>query len=134
MLCTFLMDEFVVRQRPVFLNLFQIRFPLTAIVSIVHRMSGMLIFLFIPCILAVLQMSIESQESFNNLQLILNNILFKVSMLTVLAAFVYHTIAGFRHVIMDFGFADSKRAARISSILVLIFSALIIMYLGVRIW
>lgn len=134
MLYDFLRDELVVQQRPVFLNLFQIRFPLTAIVSIIHRVSGILLFLFIPLILSILQMSLISLESFDHLQEIFSHPFAKISILLVLSAVVYHTIAGFRHIIMDFGIGDSKRTAKISSTIVIILSVLIITWLGIRIW
>jgi succinate dehydrogenase / fumarate reductase cytochrome b subunit len=123
-----------VQQRPVFLNLFQIRFPLTAIVSIMHRISGILMFLFIPFMLSILQMSLVSQNSFDELSLTFNHPLIKISILLILSATIYHTLAGLRHIIMDLGFGDSRALAKISSILVLTLAILTILWLGIRLW
>jgi succinate dehydrogenase / fumarate reductase cytochrome b subunit len=123
-----------VQQRPVFLNLFQIRFPLTAIVSIMHRISGILMFLFIPFMLSILQMSLVSQNSFDELRLTFNHPLIKISILLILSATIYHTLAGLRHIIMDLGFGDSRALAKISSILVLTLAILTILWLGIRLW
>jgi succinate dehydrogenase / fumarate reductase cytochrome b subunit len=79
-------------------------------------------------------MSLISLESFDHLQEIFSHPFAKISILLVLSAVVYHTIAGFRHIIMDFGIGDSKRTAKISSTIVIILSVLIITWLGIRIW
>ena len=122
------------QHRPVFLNLFQIRFPLTAIVSILHRISGVLVFLFIPAILFVFQKSLASQESFVDTKKMFGQLSIKIIIFITLAALVYHIIAGLRHIVMDLGFADSKKAGKIGSIFVLLFSTLIISLLGIRLW
>lgn len=122
------------QRRPVFLNLFHIRFPLTAIVSILHRVSGVLVFLFIPAILYVWQQSLFSEASFIDIKNTFNHLAVKAIIFITLAALIYHIIAGIRHIIMDFGFADSRKAGKIGSMLVMIFSMLIIIMLGIRLW
>ena len=106
--------------RPIFLNLFQIRFPVTAIVSILHRITGVLAFLALPFVLWTWQQSLLSQASWNKLAFVLhNNILAKLSASALLIAVIYHVIAGVRHVIMDCHIGDSYCAARCSAWLTL---------------
>jgi len=113
-----------VRDKPINLNLFTLAFPVTAIASILHRMSGLLLFLLIPIFLGLLQTIIFLPEFFSELRI---NKLFLIIMLSILA---YHLLAGVRHLLMDCGFGESKRVARISAYIVIALSAVIILLMG----
>jgi succinate dehydrogenase / fumarate reductase cytochrome b subunit len=130
----FFRDELVVQQKPMFLNLFQLRFPITAIVSILHRISGVLMFLFIPGMLWLLHMSVDSLVSFDKIQTMLAQPIAKVLLLSMLLPIIYHIIAGMRHIIMDVGFFESKRAARASSKVVFLLSIAALVGVGIQIW
>ena len=59
----------VTKQRPVYLNLVRIRLPLPGIVSILHRISGaVLFFVGLPLLLVALQRSLGSPEAFHGLR------------------------------------------------------------------
>ena len=124
----------IVKAKPIHLNLFVISFPITAISSICHRISGIWIFICLPFLLMILQESLASLESFSNIINNFNNIFYKLFFLSFLFACVYHAIAGIRHIIMDFGFFESKNESKITSWIVIITSAVLFFVLGVYIW
>lgn len=120
--------------RPVYLNLWRIKFPMPAIVSILHRISGVVIFLGLPFLLYLLNKSLISQESFDHLAKQMSNPGMKWLLWIILSAFVGHFLAGIRHLVMDTGFGESLRGGRISAFLVFILSLMIIIGLGIWIW
>ncbi len=122
------------KKRPVFLNLFAIQFPITAIVSILHRASGVLLFLFIPCLLSVLASSLASEADFNALRDTFSQPLAKLLLWLFLAALSYHIIAGIRHLLMDMDIGDSLQAGRWGARIVLALSVIVILLIGVGLW
>jgi succinate dehydrogenase / fumarate reductase cytochrome b subunit len=122
------------KSRPVNLNLFTIRFPVTAIISILHRLSGVIMFLFIGLLLYALNQSLKSPDSFGQLQVLLTYPLSRFIIWVFLSSLLLHIFAGLRHIVMDFGFAEEKTNARISAYSVIILSILFILALGVRLW
>lgn len=122
------------KQRPVNLNLFTIHFPIPAIVSILHRISGFILFLCIPLFLWMLQSSLTSINQFSDLQDILGNIWVKLILWGMMAALLLHLIAGIRHLLMDLGFGESLKAGRFSAWLVVILSIILTLVAGVWLW
>lgn len=122
------------KKKPVNLNLMTIRFPITAIVSILHRISGVILFLVIPGLLAILSLSLRSQYDFNNLVITLQAPSVKFVTFLILAALVYHLIAGIRHLIMDLGFGEEKQSGKIGARIVLVISVVIIAVIGAWLW
>jgi succinate dehydrogenase / fumarate reductase cytochrome b subunit len=121
-----------VRDRPVNLNLFTIKFPITAIVSILHRISGVILFLLIPFFLALLQNSLYVPETFETINLqITDSVFTKVGLWIGLSALFYHLLAGIRHLCMDVGFGEQIIIARASSYLVFILAFAISIALGI---
>jgi succinate dehydrogenase / fumarate reductase, cytochrome b subunit len=120
-----------VSKRPVFLNLFQIYFPVTAIASIAHRVSGFLLFLLIPFFLFGLSQSLQSAEHFDRLFSMAAHPACKLFLLLSFWAFIYHFCAGVRHVIMDFGYAETLKCARWTSWIVFILSFGLTFALGI---
>jgi succinate dehydrogenase / fumarate reductase cytochrome b subunit len=123
-----------VKARPMHLNLFVMRFPITAISSIGHRISGIWIFICLPFLLLMLQESLANLESFSNISNKFNNIYYKLFLLSFLIASIYHAIAGIRHIIMDLGFMESKNESKITSWIVIISSIIIFLFLGFYLW
>jgi succinate dehydrogenase / fumarate reductase cytochrome b subunit len=124
----------IVKARPMHLNLFVIRFPITAISSICHRISGIWIFICLPFVLLMLQESLANVESFADISNKFNIIYYKLFFFSFLIASIYHAIAGIRHIIMDFGFFESKNDSKVTSWIVIISSIIISLLLGVYIW
>jgi len=124
----------IVKARPIHLNLFVMRFPITAISSICHRISGIWIFICLPFILLMLQESLANAESFADISNKFNIIYYKLFFFSFLIASIYHAIAGIRHIIMDFGFFESKNHSKISSWVVIISSIIVNLIMGVYLW
>lgn len=121
-----------VKSKHVYLNLFLIDFPVTAITSIIHRVTGVILFIFIPFILYFFYLSIESSSSFIIAKSILSNFYVFFALKIFFISFIYHTINGIKHMIMDLGFFESKDGSRLFSIIslliILIFSVLSLFY------
>lgn len=120
--------------RPVFLNLIQIRLPITAFISILHRVSGVILFLLIPAQLYILQRLLTSKEQYNNFMDLFAAWPVKSFFWILSMAVVYHTMAGIRHLIMDTGRLDSLGSAKISSVVLLLVMSLFGLYLGYKLW
>ncbi len=122
------------KKRPVNLNFFTIRFPVTAWVSIAHRLSGVAVFLLIPVLLTMLQRSLTSEESFWTLKSSLHAPMVMGGIWILLAALVYHFIAGVRHLCMDVHIGDSKRGGRVGAWIVIVISLLLFAGIGYYLW
>jgi len=119
-----------VNKRPVNLDLTTIRLPLTAVLSIMHRISGVIIFLGMPILLWMFGQSLSSEADFLYLQDLLDNLFFKLVFLGILAALSYHIIAGIKHLFMDQGIGESATSAKIAARLVILFTVIAFIFLG----
>jgi len=109
-------------KKPKNLNLFTIRFPIPAIVSIMHRMSGVIIFLLMPFITIGFSISLMSSNGFANVISIFD--LWPVKILSALLVWgiFHHFIAGCRHLLLDMQIGNDLIIARLTSKTVLILS------------
>ena len=115
------------KKRPVNLDLGTIALPITSYVSILHRVSGVIMFFAVAVLLWLLESSLASEASFNELSNLFNNPLCQIIVWGTLAALAYHSVAGMRHMIMDFGVGeDSFYAGRLSAWAALALAALVI--------
>ena len=96
--------------RPKNLNLFKIRMPVTAVVSILHRVSGIVLFLSIPYVVWLLSQSITSQAGFNYVLNVFSSDYGKLINVILLWAIVHHFFAGIRFLLLDIDFAISREA------------------------
>jgi succinate dehydrogenase / fumarate reductase cytochrome b subunit len=129
------MPEVTVRkQRPKFLALNEIRLPLPGIVSILHRISGAGLFLFLPFLLFLLDRSLGSPESFATFSAIVDNFLVKLILLGLLWAYLHHFCAGIRFLLLDLHVGGDLQPARNSARLVLIVSLALTVLIGVKLW
>lgn len=117
--------------RPVYLNLFRIRQPLPAIVSFLHRLSGVFLFLSIPLLLIVFEASLAGPDTF---VATLSHPLVKFALFMLLAAYFYHFFAGLRFLLLDLGWGVALAPARRASRAVLIAAALCAIFLGAWLW
>ncbi|MBT3851028.1 MAG: succinate dehydrogenase, cytochrome b556 subunit [Gammaproteobacteria bacterium] len=90
--------------KPVYINLFKIQLPLSALLSITHRVSGMLIFfLVLPASAYILNILLDSQLSYDLfIESYQSSTLLRTFVLFNILIFQYHIIAGLRHMLMDF--------------------------------
>jgi succinate dehydrogenase / fumarate reductase, cytochrome b subunit len=121
-------------QRPKNLNLFTIRMPLPAIVSILHRISGILLFLLIPIMIWGLNLSLKSSQDFDNVHQFLTTPILKFIIWFCLAGFLYHLVAGIRHLLMDINIGIELKSGRLSALLTLIVAASLIILTGIWLW
>jgi succinate dehydrogenase / fumarate reductase cytochrome b subunit len=109
------MQKKSLKNRPKNLNLFTIRLPINAVVSILHRASGVGLFLCLPFILLALQVLVDSQESYSALISWLNTWFVKLMLIGLAWAFFHHFFAGIRHLLQDIHWMTSLNNARLSS-------------------
>jgi succinate dehydrogenase / fumarate reductase cytochrome b subunit len=124
----------VTDKRPVNLDLTTIKFPLPAIASISHRISGVALFLAMPFLLWALDRSLASEEGFEQVRAVMAAPLAKLITWLILAALLFHLFAGIRHLIMDLGWGESLQAGRRSAGAVFAVFVVSILLAGVWIW
>ena len=126
--------QIVNKKRPVNLDLGSLKYPPMAIASLLHRISGIALFLLLPVMLFILGKSLQSEEVFAQTKSMLNSPFYKVALWAFSAAMIYHILAGIRHILMDMGFGEHLKAGRISSILVIVLAVILTIFLGIWIW
>ena len=104
--------------RPVYIDLRKINLPVSALISITHRLSGMYIFFItLPLMLALIYFSTESEDSFNDLSLFLKDYKFILGLIVLSFCILwYHILSGVRHLIMDAHIGESLIASKYSAI------------------
>ena len=105
--------------RPVYIDLRKINLPVSALISITHRISGMYVFFItLPLMLALIYFSTESESSFNDLSLFLKDYKFMLGLIVLSFCILwYHILSGVRHLIMDAHIGESLLASKYSAIL-----------------
>lgn len=121
-------------QRPVNLDLRTIKLPVTAYTSILHRISGVILFFGIAVMLYALDKSLVSEEGFAEVQACLTSPLAKLVIWGLLSALLYHLVAGIRHLIMDLGVGETLEGGKLGSKIVLAISVVLIVLAGVWVW
>ncbi|SEB20429.1 MAG: succinate dehydrogenase, cytochrome b556 subunit [Paraburkholderia sp.] len=134
------MAEAVKKPRPEFRNigigqiLTAYRLPLAGRVSILHRLSGGLLFVFLPFLLYLFDQSLTSELSFEVFKGFLSNIIVKLITLVLAWAFLFHFCAGIRHLVMDMHHAVSKEGGKQTSIVVLVVSSLLTIVFALKLF
>lgn len=122
------------KNRPKHLALWQIRLPIPGIVSILHRISGVLLFIAIPILLYWLEASLSSEKGYQYYLSGMIHPFAKIFILLVLWAFLHHAIAGVRFLLLDIHRGLALKTARNSAKAVLVISLLLTLFLGMYIW
>src|SRR5512140_3472229 len=120
--------------RPKFLALHLIRLPLPGLVSFLHRVSGLLMFLVLPLLLWMLQSSLRSIQTYTELADYLRHPVSKVFSLIVLWAFFHHSCAGLRFLAIDIGVGVKLAPARAGAKWALAVSLALTVLMGARLW
>ena len=117
--------------RPVYMNLFQIRLPISAISSITHRLAGIYIFFIsLPLFLFLLYFTTKSYNDFMFIQQAFNNSIFFSTFVSFsFLVFAYHILTGVRHLLQDLHIGESLSASRVSSYIVFILWFLLILFI-----
>lgn len=120
------------KTRPKFLNLMEIRLPVPGFASILHRVSGAGLFLMLPLLIWLLQLSLASPESFQTFQAVAAHPLVKLILLGLLWAFLHHFCMGIRILLIDIHIGVEKAKARQSAWAVLGVSLALTAVLGLK--
>ncbi|PCI08359.1 MAG: succinate dehydrogenase, cytochrome b556 subunit [Gammaproteobacteria bacterium] len=106
--------------RPVYLNLLKIRLPLPGMVSFAHRITGVILFLALPFAVYLLDLSIESEQSFVKVQQLLDQPIMLLLQILLLWSIAHHFFAGIRFLLIDVDIGVEKNQARLGAWLVLL--------------
>lgn len=124
-----------IRKRPKHLDLVKIRLPLPGIVSILHRISGAVLFLFfIPLGLAALQGSLGSQDGFAKWAGVFGNPIMKLILIGFAWAYVHHFCAGIRYLFLDVHKGVDLESARLTSKIVIGVSLVLTLLIAIKLW
>lgn len=124
----------MINNRPKYLNLFKIKLPLPGVVSILHRISGALLFLAIPLALLLLETSLSSEGGFSVVKLAMAGGFAKLLMLGLFWALLHHFCAGLRFLAMDLHYGLDLPQARRSSFMVMATSLALTLVVGIWLW
>lgn len=121
-------------KRPVNLDIGTMKLPITAYVSILHRISGVILVAGTAVLLWLLDTSLSNEQSFNAIKASTGSFICKLIVWAVLSGLIYHCTSGIKHLIMDLGIGESFEAGVASSKIVITVSTILILLLGVSIW
>ena len=110
-------------KRPININLLKIQLPLSALLSITHRISGILIFfLVLPVSAIALSLIFESQDSYDSfIKFYSNSLTLKLALIVLVLIFQYHIFTGTRHMLMDFHFLNETLTSSFRSAVITLF-------------
>ena len=136
----------ILKQRPVYRNIhvlqiMKYRLPPAGIVSILHRVSGVLMFLLMPFIIWMFDTSLTSEISYAQFSAVfaggagfVPGVFFKLVALALIWAYLHHFIAGVRHLWMDATHAVTKEFGQVSALVTLGLSVLLTLLLGFKLF
>jgi succinate dehydrogenase / fumarate reductase cytochrome b subunit len=128
-------DRPVIKPRPVYLNLFAIRMPLPAVVSILHRASGALLFAIgIPLVLCTVQRALASPEAWAQMRVALDAPVAKIVAIVLAWAYIHHLLAGIRHLLVDAHIGVELRGGRQSAAVTMVLAIVLTIAIAVRLW
>jgi len=110
------------------------RLPITAWTSITHRVTGVFLFLGMFALLWALDLSLSSEQGFEQVLVCLQSPIAKLLAWAICAAMIYHTFAGIKHLIMDLGIGESFEGGVLGARIVIALSVVFTILAGVWIW
>ena len=126
--------SFVKTDRPVNLDLSTLAFPITAITSILHRISGVILLFGAIAATWFLVVSLQSPADFTMATAALLTPVGKFLTWGFLSALTYHLVMGLKHLVQDLGFAETFSGGKTLSTLSLAISLVLILLAGVWVW
>lgn len=119
----------------------QYRLPLAALVSILHRASGMMMFFLLPFIVWMFDASVSSEISYDSFTSVfvagagvVPGFLFKLVVLGLIWAYLHHAVAGLRHLWMDATHSVTKQQGHSSAVATFAISILLMLVLGAKLF
>ncbi|OSI36616.1 succinate dehydrogenase, cytochrome b556 subunit [Neisseria dumasiana] len=122
------------KQRPVFLEIPNIRLPIPGIVSILHRISGVLLFLSLPLLLWFLAGTLSREAAFETYRSVVSNPFVKLVLIGLLWAYLHHSFAGIRFLLLDAHKGLELQTARATAKLVFVAALVSTVALGAWLW
>lgn len=122
------------KERPVNLDLTTIKMHPAAKASILHRISGVAMIFAIGILLWTLSLSLSSAEEFTQVKALLDGVFFKLIMLGIAAAIIYHLLGGIRHLLMDMGHFEEKVSGNTSAKFIIALWVVLTAVVGVWLW
>lgn len=128
-------DRPLPKPRPIYLNLMAIRQPVPAVISILHRISGVLLIVVgIPVLLWFVEASLASPERYAAVYAALTSWFGKLVLLVLAWSAFHHVLAGIRHLLLDIHLGLDLAPARRSAAVVLVVALLLTLACAVRLW
>jgi len=126
------------RVRPKYLNLqallFEIRLPLPGWISILHRISGVLLFVALVWLLWMLDRSLASEAAFEKIKHYAGLWPVKLALLVLVWSYCHHFCAGIRYLFLDLDKGVDLATARLTSVAVLVASLVLTAFFGCKLW
>ena len=122
------------KNRPINLDIRTIKFPLAAIASITHRITGVILFAGMTLLLYLLQVSLSSETGFHAVVELADRNFIKLTIWITLISISYHLIAGVKHLLLDFGLGETKTSAESGAKFLLFSLGVISVLTGVWLW
>ena len=122
------------KERPINLDLTTVKFPIVAISSIVHRISGIIVFIALAIFLILLNNSLTSETGFNHVMGYVDNFFIGFVLWGALTALAYHAVFGVRHMIQDMGYWEELTSASLSAKVGFLITAICAILAGVLVW
>ncbi|MEO9274901.1 succinate dehydrogenase, cytochrome b556 subunit [Marinomonas sp. 5E14-1] len=123
------------KKRPVNLDISTISMPVTAVVSILHRITGIILFVGLVFLFYAFDLSLQSQEGFDQVVSVFQtSFLAKFIIWGVVSALMYHLVAGVKHLFMDLGYFEELESGRNAAVANLAIATVLIVLAGVWIW
>ena len=124
------------KKRPVFLNLHQIRLPFPALLSILHRISGVVMIFGFPILLWQLTLlRWPDALSAGMSQMLWHYGVMKLFVFGMVVLYLYHALAGLKHMAGDFlHYGHTIESARRAGVVVLVTWLILVALMGWRFW
>lgn len=107
-------------KRPVFLNLFAIRLPVAGVMSIIHRITGVLMILATPVLIYLLDLSLRGPEGFAAASDMLSGLWGRIGLFLAAWAVLHHLFAGIRYLLIDLDVGVEKPRFRHTALAVIV--------------
>jgi succinate dehydrogenase / fumarate reductase cytochrome b subunit len=122
------------KKRPVFFDLLRIRQPVTAVLSVGHRLSGVALLLSIPLLVYLFDRSLDSEQGYRQVAELLQGAPARLVLLLLLWVFLHHFFSGIRYLLIDVDVGVDIRRARTSAWLVFALEAVAVIVAAVALW
>ncbi|MCJ8350553.1 MAG: succinate dehydrogenase, cytochrome b556 subunit [Moritella sp.] len=108
--------------------------PIAAIASILHRISGVIMFFAVGILLWLLTESISSEQGFQNAQEIVSGFFGTFILWGILTALAYHIAGGIRHLLMDMGYFEELESGALSAKVSFVATVVLSILAGIMVW